>query len=53
MMCDQCKRKEDIRKEDEKEYYECNICGYLICEDCCRRQSKRCRKCETGRMHRA
>lgn len=52
MICDNCKCKDNDRRGEEKEFYECDICRYLICEKCCHRQSKRCRKCEDGRLQR-
>lgn len=49
MMCDHCKRKYD---EDEEEFYECETCGYTICEKCKKRQGIKCKKCEEGRLKR-
>lgn len=50
MMCDNCKRKFN---EEEEEFYECNNCEYTICEKCMKKQGKRCKKCDEGRLSRS
>ena len=48
MICENCKNK----LHQEEDNYSCEDCNYIICEKCMKKQGKKCRKCDTGRLSR-
>jgi hypothetical protein len=46
MICENCKN----RFNQEQDIYSCENCPYTICEKCMKKQGKKCRKCENGRL---